>query len=110
MQTLRNRETGTASGAGLTRRSPAAARPATAQPDTARPDTARPDTAQPDTAQPDTAQPAAADRTPSAERRRRRARFLAELAEARQLRERVTPRRTRRARLREALRMQTFRW
>jgi hypothetical protein len=45
-----------------------------------------------------------------AERRRRRARFLAELAEARQLRARVAPRRTRNARLREALRMQTFRW
>jgi hypothetical protein len=44
------------------------------------------------------------------ERRQRRARFLADLAEARQLRARVTPRRTRNARLREALRMRTFRW
>jgi hypothetical protein len=45
----------------------------------------------------------------AAERRRRRAAFLAELAEARALRERVAPRRARTARLRAALRMRTFR-
>ncbi|MET9083804.1 hypothetical protein ABZX77_18245 [Streptomyces sp. NPDC004237] len=45
-----------------------------------------------------------------AERRRRRALFLRELAEARALRDRVQPRRARTARLRHALRMRTFRW
>ncbi|MFD4953973.1 hypothetical protein [Streptomyces sp. NPDC058451] len=45
-----------------------------------------------------------------AERRRRRARFLRDLAEARALRDRVQPRRARTARLRHALRMRTFRW
>ncbi|MEU3534679.1 MULTISPECIES: hypothetical protein [Streptomyces] len=45
-----------------------------------------------------------------AERRRRRARFLRELAEARALRERVQPRRAKAARLRHAMRMRTFRW
>ncbi|MEU3522825.1 hypothetical protein AB0E62_02970 [Streptomyces sp. NPDC038707] len=45
-----------------------------------------------------------------AERRRRRARFLRDLAEARELRARVRPRRTKVARLRQALRMSTFRW
>jgi hypothetical protein len=45
-----------------------------------------------------------------ADRRRRRAVFLAELAEARRLRARVAPRRARTARLREAMRMNTFRW
>jgi hypothetical protein len=45
-----------------------------------------------------------------AERRRRRARFLHELAEARELRDRVQPRRARAARLRHAMRMRTFRW
>ncbi|MFJ8488615.1 hypothetical protein ACIRBZ_09575 [Streptomyces sp. NPDC094038] len=44
------------------------------------------------------------------ERRRRRARFLRELAEARALRDRVQPRRAKAARLRHALRMRTFRW
>jgi len=44
-----------------------------------------------------------------AERLRRRAQFLRELEEARRLRARVAPRRTRRARLRAALRMSTFR-
>ena len=44
------------------------------------------------------------------ERRRRRARFLRELAEARELRDRVQPRRAKAARLRHALRMRTFRW
>ncbi|PZH02545.1 hypothetical protein C1I97_21075 [Streptomyces sp. NTH33] len=44
------------------------------------------------------------------ERRRRRALFLRELAEARALRDRVQPRRAKTARLRRALRMRTFRW
>ncbi|MER6350009.1 hypothetical protein ACWC10_30320 [Streptomyces sp. NPDC001595] len=44
------------------------------------------------------------------ERRRRRARFLRELAEARELRDRVQPRRAKAARLRHAMRMRTFRW
>jgi hypothetical protein len=43
------------------------------------------------------------------ERLRRRAIFLRELAEARELRRRVTPRRARRARIRAMLRMRTFR-
>ncbi|GAA2142927.1 hypothetical protein GCM10009760_28650 [Kitasatospora kazusensis] len=43
------------------------------------------------------------------QRRRRRAVFLRELAEARELRARVQPRRTKERRLREALRMRTFR-
>ncbi|MER6733571.1 hypothetical protein ABT315_14465 [Streptomyces puniciscabiei] len=45
-----------------------------------------------------------------AERRRRRAQFLRDLAEARALRARVQPRRAKAARLRHALRMRTFRW
>ncbi len=45
-----------------------------------------------------------------AERRRRRAVFLRELAEARELRERVHPRRTKERRMREAVRMRTFRF
>jgi hypothetical protein len=45
-----------------------------------------------------------------AERRRRRARFLRDLAEARELRDRVQPRRVKTARLRHAMRMRTFRW
>ncbi|MFE2097040.1 MULTISPECIES: hypothetical protein [unclassified Streptomyces] len=45
-----------------------------------------------------------------AQRRRRRAQFLRELAEARALRERVQPRRAKAARLRHAMRMRTFRW
>jgi hypothetical protein len=43
-----------------------------------------------------------------AERRRRRALFLRELAEAHELRERIQPRRTRTARLRQMMRMRTF--
>ncbi|MCC9309456.1 hypothetical protein LN042_20640 [Kitasatospora sp. RB6PN24] len=46
---------------------------------------------------------------PEAERRRRRAVFLRELAEARELRARVQPRKTKERRMREALRMRTFR-
>ncbi|MFC0055536.1 DUF4461 domain-containing protein [Streptomyces actinomycinicus] len=45
-----------------------------------------------------------------AERRRRRAQFLRDLAEARELRARVQPRRAKAARLRHAMRMRTFRW
>lgn len=45
-----------------------------------------------------------------AERRRRRAQFLRELAEARALRARVQPRRAKVARMRRAMRMRTFRW
>lgn len=44
------------------------------------------------------------------ERLRRRAVFLRELAEARELRRRVTPHRSRRARIHAALRRRTFRW
>ncbi|MFH8369273.1 hypothetical protein [Streptomyces sp. NPDC018031] len=45
-----------------------------------------------------------------AERRRRRAQFLRELNEAKELRDRVQPRRARSARMRQAMRMRTFRW
>ncbi|MFD9097957.1 MULTISPECIES: hypothetical protein [Streptomyces] len=45
-----------------------------------------------------------------AQRRRRRAQFLRDLAEARALRDRVQPRRAKAARLRHAMRMRTFRW
>ncbi|WSQ32376.1 hypothetical protein OG612_19540 [Streptomyces sp. NBC_01527] len=44
------------------------------------------------------------------ERRRRRAQFLRELHEAKALRDRVQPRRARAARMRQAMRMRTFRW
>ncbi|MGW6138907.1 hypothetical protein ACWFRM_17330 [Streptomyces sp. NPDC055144] len=44
------------------------------------------------------------------ERLRRRAQFLRELREARELRERVRPRRARAARMRQQMRMRTFRW
>ncbi|GAA1964432.1 hypothetical protein [Kitasatospora viridis] len=55
-----------------------------------------------------TARPADPPET-EAQRRRRRAVFLRELAEARELRARVQPRRTKERRMREALRMRTFR-
>ncbi|MFD3367577.1 hypothetical protein ACFWW5_31320 [Streptomyces albidoflavus] len=45
-----------------------------------------------------------------AERRRRRAAFLRELTEAKELRARVQPRRARAARMRQQMRMRTFRW
>ncbi|MFM9551550.1 MULTISPECIES: hypothetical protein [Streptomyces] len=45
-----------------------------------------------------------------AARRRRRTQFLRELTEARELRDRVQPRRAKAARLRHAMRMRTFRW
>ncbi|MGW3307228.1 hypothetical protein ACWDG9_11660 [Streptomyces sp. NPDC001073] len=51
-----------------------------------------------------------ASRETEAERRRRRAQFLRELTEARELRDRVQPRRAKTARLRHAMRMRTFRW
>lgn len=46
----------------------------------------------------------------AAERRRRRAEFLRELTEARELRARVHPRRTKAARLRHEMLMRTFRY
>ncbi|MFC8506261.1 hypothetical protein ACFU3J_13305 [Streptomyces sp. NPDC057411] len=49
-------------------------------------------------------------RETDAERRRRRAQFLRELNEAKALRDRVQPRRARAARMRQAMRMRTFRW
>ncbi|MFI2352956.1 hypothetical protein ACH492_39495 [Streptomyces sp. NPDC019443] len=45
-----------------------------------------------------------------AQRRRRRAQFLRELNEAKALRDRVQPRRARAARMRQQMRMRTFRW
>ncbi|WP_243870148.1 hypothetical protein [Streptomyces liangshanensis] len=45
-----------------------------------------------------------------AARSRRRAQFLRELNEAKALRERVKPRRARAARMRQQMRMRTFRW
>ncbi|AXK36413.1 hypothetical protein DVA86_31340 [Streptomyces armeniacus] len=45
-----------------------------------------------------------------ADRLRRRARFLRELNDAKELRERVQPRRARAARMRQHMRMRTFRW
>ncbi|MFJ7042329.1 hypothetical protein ACIQVC_02855 [Streptomyces sp. NPDC101112] len=50
------------------------------------------------------------DEQSDAARRRRRAQFLRELTEARELRDRVQPRRAKAARLRHAMRMRTFRW
>ncbi|MBW1599995.1 hypothetical protein [Streptomyces sp. JJ38] len=44
------------------------------------------------------------------ERLRKRALFLRELSEAKALRDRVQPRRARAARMREQMRMRTFRW
>lgn len=45
-----------------------------------------------------------------ADRRRRREHFLRALNEARQVRDRVRPRLTRAARMREAILLRTFRW
>ncbi|MDJ0463476.1 hypothetical protein [Streptomyces sp. H27-C3] len=45
-----------------------------------------------------------------ADRRRRRAHFLRELNEAKELRDRVKPRTARAARMRQQMRMRTFRW
>jgi hypothetical protein len=44
------------------------------------------------------------------ERRRKRAVFLRELNEAKALRDRVQPRRARAIRMRQQMRMRTFRW
>ncbi|MDK1475412.1 hypothetical protein QNO07_18645 [Streptomyces sp. 549] len=44
------------------------------------------------------------------DRLRKRALFLRELSEAKALRERVQPRRARAARMRQQMRMRTFRW
>ncbi|MCP9210007.1 hypothetical protein [Streptomyces cucumeris] len=46
----------------------------------------------------------------AAERRRRRDRFLRALNEARAIRNRVRPQRTRSARMRQAIHMRTFGW
>ena len=63
----------------------------------------------PDPPERDIREDSPADET-DAERRRRRAQFLRDLAEARELRDRVQPRRAKTARLRHAMRMRTFRW
>ncbi|WP_406297490.1 hypothetical protein OG948_17670 [Embleya sp. NBC_00888] len=49
-------------------------------------------------------------REEEAARRRRRTLFLRELAEARELRARIQPRRARNERLRQMMRMRTFRY
>ncbi|MEU2432321.1 hypothetical protein ABZ611_22955 [Streptomyces sp. NPDC007861] len=54
--------------------------------------------------------PADQEREIDTERRRRRAQFLRELNEAKALRERVQPRRARAARMRQIMRMRSFRW
>ncbi|MFJ4434781.1 hypothetical protein [Streptomyces sp. NPDC088923] len=60
---------------------------------------------------PDPTPPPAPVPPPDLERRRRRAEFLRDLKEARELRERVQPRRARAARMRrQQLRMRSFRW
>ncbi|MCX3063177.1 hypothetical protein [Streptomyces beihaiensis] len=59
---------------------------------------------------PDADTDADTDSETDAERRRRRALFLRELTEARELRARVQPRRARAARMRQHMRMRTFRW
>ncbi|MEU0003869.1 hypothetical protein ABZ079_06075 [Streptomyces sp. NPDC006314] len=64
----------------------------------------------PRAAQPGSAASGRPSRETDAERRRRRAQFLRDLAEARALRARVQPRRAKAARLRHAMRMRTFRW
>ncbi|GAA2946777.1 hypothetical protein [Streptomyces enissocaesilis] len=50
------------------------------------------------------------ENTGEVDRRRRRAQFLRELHEAKALRDRVQPRRARAARMRQQMRMRTFRW
>ncbi|MCX5196387.1 hypothetical protein OOK31_21225 [Streptomyces sp. NBC_00249] len=57
----------------------------------------------------DGSEPDAAPET-AAQRRARRAQFLRDLHEARELRDRVQPRRARAARMRQQMRMRTFRW
>ncbi len=51
-----------------------------------------------------------ADPQHAAARRRRRAMFLRELKEAKELQARVQPRKARAARMRQQMRMRTFRW
>jgi hypothetical protein len=69
----------------------------------------RPDRRPEDTVEPrPEPDPASRPETP-AERRRRRAAFLRELDEAKELQARVHPRRTKNERMRQALRMRTFR-
>ncbi|MCB5168893.1 hypothetical protein LG634_29245 [Streptomyces bambusae] len=55
-------------------------------------------------------QPAREEPETAAQRRQRRAQFLRDLNEARELRDRVQPRRARAARMRQQMRMRTFRW
>ncbi|MCX4788081.1 MULTISPECIES: hypothetical protein [unclassified Streptomyces] len=71
-----------------------------------------PDGEQRERDQPDTPVPQNAEdpRETETARRRRRAQFLRELHEAKALRDRVQPRRVRAARMRQAMRMRTFRW
>lgn len=52
----------------------------------------------------------AAGQESEAERRRRRAAFLRDLDEGRELRKRVQPRRAKAERMRHAMLMRTFRW
>lgn len=65
---------------------------------------------QPDAPVPQDAQVQQDPEESDAARRRRRAQFLRELHEAKALRDRVQPRRARAARMRQAMRMRTFRW
>jgi len=60
-------------------------------------------------ADPDTDAQPGADAQPDTDRLRRRARFLRERDEAKELRDRVQPRRSRSARMRQELWMRTFR-
>lgn len=71
-----------------------------------------PDTRPSDDADADAAGADAAADVPetAAQRRARRAQFLRDLLEARELRDRVQPRRARAARMRQQMRMRTFRW
>lgn len=64
----------------------------------------------PDTPAPQDAEGRQDPQQADAARRRRRAQFLRELHEAKALRDRVQPRRARAARMRQAMRMRTFRW
>ncbi|MER5846912.1 hypothetical protein ABT126_07550 [Streptomyces sp. NPDC002012] len=66
--------------------------------------------ARPDTPAPQDAEVQQDPQEADAARRRRRAQFLRELHEAKALRDRVQPRRARAARMRQAMRMRTFRW
>jgi hypothetical protein len=65
---------------------------------------------QPDTPVPQNAEDPQDPRETETARRRRRAQFLRELHEAKALRDRVQPRRARAVRMRQAMRMRTFRW